>query len=154
MFVTVGGGLYPVNLTWAQEVAEELPEGEEEKEEEEDLEGFEDEDGFDDFGDGEDDGFAEIKIDVQAVPATETKSYSLGGFIREELAYSYLKPASEFAFVREEAELSKIRTVLNLSFDWKINKDWKLKISGNAFYDDYYRQKGRDDFPDETLVTT
>ncbi|MGK5095022.1 DUF1302 family protein [Deltaproteobacteria bacterium TL4] len=95
--------------------------------------------------------FGEIKIELNTIEEASPQLFSWGGFIKEELAYSYQKPEKDYAFLREETELSKMRTTLNLDFDWKIAGNWKLKVSGNAFYDDYYRQKNREGFPKETL---
>ncbi len=107
------------------------------------------EDGFGE--DEEDGGFKEIKVETPVPISDAEKGSSFGGFIREDLAYGYQKPDSDFKFTRTEAELNKIRLTLNLYFDFNLSETWKAKISGNAFYDAYYSDKGRNDFPNETL---
>ena len=131
------------STAFAQKTIEDPSEEEEFGEEEEnDLDGFEEED---------DDVFGEIKIDSVLVEASEPETYSYGGFIKQEFAYSYQTPDSDFQFTRDKAELNKIRSVLNLYFQFKLSEVWKGKISANAFYDAYYSQKDRDLFSDETL---
>lgn len=126
-----------------------------EDDEDEDLEGFEDdEDGFGDddgFGDGEDGGFQDIEIDVGDIVVEEPKDYSFGGFLKQDISYAFAVPDKDLPFTRDRAEINKFRTTANLEFNWTISPKWKLKISGNSFYDAYYTQQGRDEFPDETL---
>ncbi|MBF0237179.1 MAG: hypothetical protein HQM12_05680 [SAR324 cluster bacterium] len=97
--------------------------------------------------------FGDIQIDLGELAPVVQSPFSFNGFVREDLAYSYLKPDDSFDFIREDAELSKMRTTLFLSMNYKLNADWKAQVSGNFFYDDYYRQKDRDLFPEATLET-
>jgi hypothetical protein len=64
------------------------------------------------------------------------------GFFREELAYAHEK---------EDPVWSKIRSVLNLSLEYKIVDGWKSKIGWNGFYDYAFQYDGQDKYTDETL---
>ncbi|MCP4751656.1 MAG: DUF1302 domain-containing protein, partial [Proteobacteria bacterium] len=109
------------------------------------LEGFEDDDdsleGFEDEGEIED-----VSIDVKSLTITpmEPSFFSFGGFIREDIAYSYQ---------RDDPDLSRIRSTLNLNADVKLFADWKIKMVWNGFFDYAYSRIGRDRFTDETLDT-
>ncbi|MCP4753163.1 MAG: hypothetical protein GY866_19920, partial [Proteobacteria bacterium] len=76
------------------------------------LEGFEDDDdsleGFEDEGEIED-----VSIDLKTLTITpmEPSFFSFGGFIREDIAYSYQ---------RDDPDLSRIRSTLNLNADVKL----------------------------------
>ena len=138
-----------VQKSWAQtSETEEMEDEDEEEGFEDDEEGFEDEE--EGFGEDEGDGFQEIEIEVPVQASAVDKGYDFGGFIKEDLAYSYQKPDANFKFTRTKAELNKIRLTLNLFYDLKLSESWQAKISGNGFYDAYY-DENREDFPNETL---
>ncbi len=142
----VSNNVYLIQDGWAQTEPVEDGEPAEEEEEDEDLEGFEDED----FEEG-DDAFEEIEVKLPVPVSTESQGLSYGGFFREELAYSFQEQDPNLGFVRRGAELSKVRSILNLNLEVDLDKDWKLKISGNAFYDAYYSWEDRDLYPYDTL---
>lgn len=108
---------------------------------EDDSDFFED----DSAGFGGEKGFGEIKLDLQptGVETTDESIVSFGGFIKEEVDYSYQK---------DEPDYSKLRSTLNLSLDLKISEDWQAKVVWNGFYDYVYSYLGRDEFNDDTLA--
>ncbi|MBF0278910.1 MAG: hypothetical protein HQM13_14005 [SAR324 cluster bacterium] len=114
-------------------------------------EGFGDEGEDEGFGDEEGDAFQEIEIEAAVQNVVVDKGYVFGGFVKEDLAYSFHEPDSAFKFTRTEAELNKIRLTLNLYLEFDLSEEWEAKISGNSFYDAYYAEKGREKFPNETL---
>ena len=69
------------------------------------------------------------------------------GFLRSELAYGARSPDANYPFTRTDAGVTKARTSLSLEYERWFGEDWKLRLSGSAFYDSYYAAKGRDRFP-------
>lgn len=122
---------------------------EDDSEEDSDLEGFGDEDkeleGYDDDSEA-DAALTDIQeeIDVSKILSESENSttLTLGGFIKEDIAYG---------FAYEDPEWAKIKSILNLTFDYKISEVWKSKLNINGFYDYAYQYRGRDEFTDETL---
>lgn len=110
------------------------------------LEGFDDDEGsLEGFGDDEGDGFPDeptVELDLSQLGTPATGGPMLTGFFREELAYAHEK---------DDPVWSKIRSVLNLSLEYKITDDWQSKIGWNGFYDYAFRYDGRDKYTDETL---
>ena len=47
--------------------------------------------------------------------------------------------------------LSRLRTTLDLTLDYKISKDWDARIKGRGFYDAAYGLNGRDRYTDQVL---
>ena len=126
----------------AQEISSETGEEFEEDEEE-----WLDEEGFEESGE---DAFQEIEVETPAETRVDA-STGFSGFFKEELNYSYQKPDADLPFMRSGAEWTKIRSTLNLSYQFPLSEKWRVKVSGNAFYDAYYSQKNRSDFSGETL---
>ncbi|MCD4743287.1 MAG: hypothetical protein K8R67_12510 [Desulfobacteraceae bacterium] len=104
--------------------------------------------GFTDSEFEESDSFPEIDSDIDlAVDEEEETSnllpgLTLGGFFKFETEYGYN---------RDHKELSKVKTTLFLESDYKINDQWKIKGSANAFYDFAYFIESKDDFLKKTL---
>jgi hypothetical protein len=108
-----------------------------------------------DFGTEEIDGAEneEIKLDLNILQNTkrdQNATFSLGGFIKEDLGYSYSYSSSNPAPYDKPA-FSKIRTTLNLKTDYKLTPDWRVTLVGNGYYDYAYLRRGRDKFTDEVL---
>jgi hypothetical protein len=105
-----------------------------------DLEGFEEDDpeaDNDDFGAQED-------IDISKILSESENSspFTFGGFLKEDFAYG---------FAYEDPDWAKVKSVLNLTFDYKISEVWKSKLNVNGFYDYVYQYRGREEYTDETL---
>ncbi|MCK5097813.1 MAG: hypothetical protein KAR45_06895 [Desulfobacteraceae bacterium] len=108
--------------------------------------------GFTDSEFEESDSFPEIDSDItiMADAGDETSNFlpglTIGGFFKFETEYGYN---------RDHKKLSKVKTTLFLESDYKINDQWKIKGSANAFYDFAYfiesRIESRDEFLNETL---
>ena len=117
--------------------------------EDSDLEGFDDEDNdLEGYDDDSEENTAVIEtleeIDVSKILSESEKSSALtfGGFIKEDIAYG---------FAYEDPEWAKIKSILNLTFDYKVSEIWKSKLNINGFYDYAYQYRGRAEFTDETL---
>lgn len=110
------------------------------------FEDFAEDDSLEDFEEGEE--FEDISIDLSAYQSESQESsfYTFGGFIKEDLGYSFEHKA-------DDIHLSKIRTTVNLSADFKLFSDWKSKIVWNGFYDYAYENHGREKFNDQVLET-
>ncbi|MEW6618539.1 MAG: DUF1302 family protein [bacterium] len=76
---------------------------------------------------------------------------ALSGFYKQEIAYSYNSSDSNFNFVRQQPEISKIKSILDITLDAKILNQIKLKLNGRFFYDSYYLLKGREKFSSQLL---
>ena len=137
---------YSVPLIWG---LEDSSEAEDTDEDEEWINEEEFEEGIDGHGE---DAFQEIQVEAPVEVSTKS-DFSFAGFFKEEWNYSYQKPDANFPFKRTRAEWTKFRSTLNLNLQFPLSEKWKAKVSGNAFYDAYYSQKNRSDFPDETLDT-
>lgn len=88
----------------------------------------------------------ELNIDIDETTATLDRAWDLYGFFQLEGGNAFEKEDGSPA-------LAKLKTTLNLTFDYKFNRDWKLKINGNAFYDYAYKINGEDKYTQETLDT-
>lgn len=97
-------------------------------------------------GDGESGDF---QVDFNQLGNYDTRQFN--GFVSADLAYSLKEPMAGYGFTRDSPEVSKMQTTVNASYEQKVAGEWKLKISGNAFYDFYYQDQGRERFPAETL---
>lgn len=108
---------------------------------EDDLAGFEE-------GVNEDAGFTDDVdipvVDLNQSVADEDRFVTFGGFFKEDLGYSYQ---------HEEAqpEFSRIRSILNLNFNFRLMSDWRAKAVWNGFYDYAYSYFGRENFSAATL---
>ena len=157
-WILLFSGIFVGATLWAEEISLQnrppllLASVESVDEEEEDDWGEEGEEEEDWGEEGEEDGFGEIEINVAEIDLNqEPSAFQWGGFFREELAYNFQEQDEDYVFSREEAELTKMRSVLNLYLDLDLGEDWKMKVSGNAFYDAYYSQKEEDFFSSETV---
>ncbi|MCP4294682.1 MAG: hypothetical protein GY786_03660 [Proteobacteria bacterium] len=120
--------------------------------------GFGDSDGEDGFGDeGFDDGadseIGEIKLDLSSLKSAESEEISplvFGGFLKEELGYSYAYESSDRS-PYDSPGISKLRTTANFYLDYKFLEEWKAKLILNGYYDAAYSLKGSDEFSDEVL---
>lgn len=159
LFFILGGlsaGFAPfIPEGWAQPSSPETPteeaeDEEKETEDEDDEEGFgeEDEEGF---GEDDSDAFQEIKIEIKVEDPVVDDGTSFGGFLKAELAYSYQDTDPNFPLTRKKAKLNKSRTILNLRYKFPVAENWKMRISGNSFYDAYYSQNNRKKFSKDTL---
>ena len=72
----------------------------------------------------------------------DTKPYYLGGYIKEDFAYAYEK---------EDKELTKIKTTLNLGLDLNFSPKLKGRFEVNYWYDHIYAHKGEENYSKETL---
>ncbi|MBF0287373.1 MAG: hypothetical protein HQM14_06090 [SAR324 cluster bacterium] len=140
--VFFSNAVFFVQNSWAQADSA----GDSELTEEDELEGFGDEK----FEEGTN-VFEEIEVKLPVPVSVESKGYSYGGFFREEWAYSFQEQDPNLNFVRKGPELSKVRSIVNAYLEQDLSENWKLKVSGNAFYDAYYSVKDRDLYPYETL---
>ena len=112
------------------------------EESDEDMDSFleDDDDSFEELNTfPSDQNIDELTLDMGN---SESNDYSLSGYLKEELAYSHAK---------EDPYFSKVRSVLNLNFDYKHSEKTQVKLIWNGFYDDAYRIEGRDEFTDKTL---
>ncbi len=130
-------------------------EAEEDGFEEEGFGDSDDEDGFGDegFGDGGESEVGEIKLDLSNLKSAEPEEISplvFGGFLKEELGYSYAYESSDRS-PYDSAGISKLRTTANFYLDYKFLEEWKAKLILNGYYDYAYSLKGRDEFSDEVL---
>lgn len=111
------------------------------------LEGFGEESELEGFGEDEaiGSGFEQLKVelDEEAFEPVEEKKIRFGGYFKEELDYSYAK---------DNPDISKLKTTLNLDLSFRISDDWSGKLNWNGFYDYAYTYQGRDQFSEETLT--
>jgi hypothetical protein len=133
-----------IPVLFAEEIVSDMDDGFDESDS---FEASEDDFETDDGLDFNASGFDSIEIDMEEVAeANESDSsfWRVGGFFREELGYSPNHDTPDF---------TKIRSVLNLSLNLELGADWDAKVNWNGFYDNAYRQQGRNQFTDETLET-
>ncbi|NOX33618.1 MAG: DUF1302 domain-containing protein [Deltaproteobacteria bacterium] len=97
---------------------------------EDDPKGFED--GFED-----NDPFEEIDIDALTKENVQNQDgkFLVGGFIEIE---------SEYAFHKNDEKLSGLKPLLFIETEYKINENYKVKASGQAFYDMSYDIEAKD----------
>jgi len=109
-------------------------------------------DGFDDAGFGDSgfgDGFdTEVSAPVVELDAVDTNSvvqpWSFYGFMKGEAGYSPQKEG-------DEKKLTKLQGTLNLSFDYRLNDQWRSKVSTNGFVNQAYQINGRSGYTQGTL---
>jgi hypothetical protein len=94
---------------------------------------------FDGFEDGfeENDPFSNIDIDKLSEDTAHTEEGPLrvGGFVKFE---------SEYAFNKNKEKLSRLMPILFIESEYKINENYKVKASGQAFYDASYNIEAKD----------
>ena len=121
-----------------------------------DLGGFESEEvleeSLDDLGFDELDGFGEdVESDTQELVEIQKtpSSFSLNGNIAFKSAYGYKSHSVDGL---EYSGFNQAQTALYLQADYKISKDWKLRVSGDAYYDALYDL--RDEAYNEDVLDT
>jgi len=106
-----------------------------------DLDGFDMEeeasplDGFDDELDGFAEADEEEPLEQKKQKEEEPSNFSLLGNIAFKTAYAYREHSVDGVNYKG---LNQAQSALYLQVDYKINKDWKLRVSGDAFYDAIY----------------
>jgi len=97
---------------------------------EEILEGFEE--GFED-----DDPFSTIDVDLsgQKSVLSDDTPFRIGGFVKLE---------AEYGFNKKDENLSKLQPVLFIESQYKLNENYRVKLSGQAFYDAAYDIEAKD----------
>jgi len=118
----------------------------------EELEGFDEEDNeLDGFSDEEDElaGFSDDEDEVLSITqAEEDKGYSLSGDITFKMSAGYKKHEVDGI---EYSGINQAQTSMYLQFDTKLNDNWKLRVSGDAFYDAIYDIRSSNDYRDSIL---
>ena len=123
---------------------------------EDDLAGFSDEpisqdlDGFSQESDEDLQGFEdEMPTQVQTEQTQDTSSYTLSGNLAFKTSVGYQQHAVEGI---EYSGFNQAQTALYLQFDTRLNEKWKLRISGDAFYDAIYALRSHsNDYAQEIL---
>ena len=89
--------------------------------------------GFDDL-----DGFGEDSVSTEEDTTEvqeEPSKFSLSGNLAFKTAYGYHKHSVDSV---EYQGFNQAQTALYLQADYKINSDWKVRVSGDTFYDTIY----------------
>ncbi len=122
---------------------------------EEDLSGFNEEvfddlEGFSDETNDEIEGFSEDEP-VETAAEVETprpSDFTLGGNIAFKTSVGYIKHEVDGS---DYTGFNQAQSALYLQFDGKLSDDWKLRISGDAFYDAIYDLRSHEDYRQEVL---
>ena len=115
-------------------------------------EGGDDLDCFDDEGADELDGFSDPSLDDEAEIAEVTQDqsrFSLSGNVAFKTAYGYMD--HEVNGVEYDG-LNQAQSSIYLQVDGKLSDDWKMRVSGNAFYDVAY-DINDENYNDDTIDT-
>jgi hypothetical protein len=130
----------------------------EDSEVEEALSGFDDEESADedDALSGFDDGTNEDGSDEETGAVEEEESWKqvfsgFSGSTGFNASYSYAKDAPADGTKADWSGLTKLRPYFSLTWDAKLGKNWKTRISGKAFYDLAYGMKDSETFSEEVL---
>ena len=130
----------------------------EDSEVEEALSGFDDEESADedDALSGFDDGTNEDGSDEETGAVEEEESWKqvfsgFSGSTGFSASYSYAKDAPADGTKADWSGLTKLRPYFSLTWDAKLGKNWKTRISGKAFYDLAYGMKDSETFSEEVL---
>lgn len=85
-----------------------------------------------------DDPFSQIDTAILHDDQAQTKQspFMIGGFVKLE---------TEYGFNKDNEKLSKLKPVLFLETEYKINEQYKIKASGQAYWDASYRIEAKDD---------
>jgi len=123
-------------------------------EESADLEGFGDEElsELDGFGDEEE---SASLSEVVSVEVEEESMFSLSGNVAFKTSIGYLKHdvkarVSDTKGI-EYSGINQAQTSLYLQVDGKLSDDWKVRLSGDVFYDAVYDIYSDNDYNDDTL---
>lgn len=110
-----------------------------------DLEGFESDalEGFSDFQEDEGselEGFSDFDEDLSSQAELSQESESSNSYVVSgDLAFKTALTLHKHKVDAQEYQgLSKAQTALYLQFDTKLSDDWKLRVSGDAYYDAIY----------------
>lgn len=121
---------------------------------EEALSGFDEED----IGEMDEDiisGFDEessSEVSSETEPAVEEESWSsIFGNTGISLSYSYKRDPPADKTQADWSGLTKTRPFISLTWDAKLGRNWKTRISAKGFYDFAYGFKERDTFTNEVL---
>ncbi len=98
--------------------------------------------GFDDEESNELDGFNEIE--------KKEVSFSLSGNLAFKTSYGYRNHEVDSI---EYSGFNQVQTALYLQVDGKLSNNWKLKVSGDAFYDAVYDLHPNSNYNDDVLDT-
>ena len=102
------------------------------------LSGFDDESG--------------VEVISEAESADQEEGWSsLFGYTGISLNYNYLKETPADETQADWSGLTKLRPYFSLTWDAKLGENWKIRISGKAFYDFAYGMKERKNFSKEVL---
>lgn len=122
---------------------------------EEDLSGFNEEvfDDLEGFSDETNDEIAGFSDDEPVETAAEEETphpsdFTLGGNIAFKTSVGYIKHEVDGS---DYTGFNQAQSALYLQFDGKLSDDWKLRISGDAFYDAIYDLRSNEDYRDEVL---
>lgn len=112
-----------------------------------DLEGFSDEstdlNGFDDN---------DISVTENETPDTQVKEamFTLSGDLAFKTAYAY---RNHIVDTVDYSGFNQAQTSLYLQVDGKLSDNWKVRVSGDAFYDGIYSLHPNSDYNDDVLDT-
>ena len=102
------------------------------------LSGFDDESG--------------VEVTSEAESADQEEGWSsLFGYTGISLNYNYLKETPTDETQADWSGLTKLRPYFSLTWDTKLGENWKIRISGKAFYDFAYCMKERKNYSKEVL---
>ena len=88
----------------------------------------------------------DLELDLDITTPVVRRDWEFYGFFQTDLGRSIPKEDGS-------PTLAKFRATLNLTFDYNLTRDWKLKLNGSGFYDFAYGINGRDKYTTETLET-
>jgi len=111
---------------------------------EDDLSGFSEETSSDLSGFEDDD----LVVDNEEFSAEEEKDFTLNGDVAFKTSVGYKKHEVDGV---EYSGVNQAQTSLYLQLDGKLSDDWKLRVSGNAFYDAIYDLRSYEDYRQEIL---
>jgi len=118
-----------------------------------DLDGFGDNDSSDDlagFGDSQETTTEEISQEIQ-----KESMFSLSGNIKFKTSYGYrdhgVKANKTDTTAVDYSGFNQAQTSTYIQIDGKLSDDWKVRISGDAFYDGIYDINGAGQYNQETL---
>lgn len=98
------------------------------------------------------DFFEEFNLGKSDAPAPEAEAgaarWSTRGFVKQQIVYAPRAPDDAFPFSRDRAGLTQFRSTLNVSLQGRVLDTGSYRVSGNGFYDLYYRYGAKDDVSD------
>jgi len=106
-----------------------------------DLSGFEEENSLVDTLSDDLDGFGEESISSEPEIQTPPSNLSINGNVAFKTAYGYREHDVDSV---EYSGFNQAQTALYLQLNYKINSDWKLRLSGDGFYDAIYDLSAKD----------